>query len=258
MKKLNKKRKINLEGGLRTQKEKKVLKELSQIFNKSPESTEIKLENFPKYVRRQKITRLLSLYELFKKVLSIKGSIIECGVHRGFGLMTWTNLSAILEPNNLTRRIYGFDTFGGFPSIADEDKSQYTEIKPGSLSTDSLNELKKLIKIYDANRFLGHIDKVRLIKGDASRTIPAFIKERPHLVVSLLFLDFDLFEPTKVAIENFYPRMPRGSIIAFDELDNPIWPGETLALLKTIGINKLKIERFDFDPYIGYAVLDKK
>ena len=49
--------------------------------------------------------------------------------------------------------------------------------------------------------------------------------------------------------------MPKGSILAFDELDNPLWPGETLALLETIGIRELKIERVDFDPYIGYVIL---
>ena len=49
--------------------------------------------------------------------------------------------------------------------------------------------------------------------------------------MSLLFLDFDLYEPTKAALEQFVPRMPRGAVLAFDELDNPIWPGETKALL---------------------------
>jgi len=255
MKKLNKTRKIALEGGLRSKKEKECIKKMIQIFEKSPAATEIKLDNFTKYVKRQRMTRFLALYELFKKILPIKGSIIECGVHQGFGLMSWAQFSSILEPVNFTRRIYGFDTFGGFPATAKEDKSQYVEIKPGFLSADSFQDLKKIIEIYDSNRFLGHIPKVNLVKGDAIKTIPQFIKDNKHLVVSLLFLDFDLFEPTKVAIENFYPRMPRGSIIAFDELDNPIWPGETLALLKTIGINKLKIQRFDFDPYIGYTII---
>jgi hypothetical protein len=71
----------------------------------------------------------------------------------------------------------------------------------------------------------------------------------------LLFLDFDLYEPTKVAIENFLPRMPKGAVIAFDELDNPIWPGETLALLDSIGINKLRLQRLEWDPYIGFAIV---
>ena len=71
-----------------------------------------------------------------------------------------------------------------------------------------------------------------------------------------MFLDFDLYEPTKVAIENFLPRMPKGSIIAFDELDNPLWPGETLALLELTKLKKLKLERLDFDPYISYAIIE--
>jgi len=246
---------IKPEGGLRNQAEKQVGKKLAQVFTESQESIETKLENFPKYIKRQKLTRLLALYEIFKKILPIKGSIIECGVHRGFGLMTWANLSAILEPVNLTRRIYGFDTFSGFPSLTKTDKNKSANIKKGGLSADSYHELKKLIKIYDNNRFLGHINKVQLIKGDAVKTIPQFIKNNQHLVVSLLFLDFDLFEPTKIAIEHFYPRIPKGGVIAFDELDNPIWPGETMALLKTIGINQLKIERLDFDPYIGFVVI---
>ncbi len=47
-----------------------------------------------------------------------------------------------------------------------------------------------------------------------------------------------------------------GAIIAFDELDNPLWPGETLAMLETHSKRRLKIERLDFDPYIGFAVLE--
>ena len=73
--------------------------------------------------------------------------------------------------------------------------------------------------------------------------------------MSLLFLDFDLFEPTKCALENFVPRMPKGSIIAFDELDNPLWPGETLAMLESFTSSPLKLRRFSFDPYISYAVI---
>jgi hypothetical protein len=126
----------------------------------------------------------------------------------------------------------------------------------GGLYGDSYEELQALIVEYDRDRFLGHMDKVHLFRGDATQTIPQFIADHQHLVVSLLFLDFDLYEPTKVAIENFLPRMPKGAVIAFDELDNPVWPGETMALLESIGINRLRLQRFDWDPYISFAVLD--
>jgi hypothetical protein len=82
------------------------------------------------------------------------------------------------------------------------------------------------------------------------------VAEHPHLVVSLLFLDLDLFEPTKAALEHFLPRMPRGAVIAFDELDNPMWPGETLALHESLGIARLRLRRLEWDPYIAFAVLE--
>lgn len=247
---------IKAEGGLRSEAEQEVGRRIEEIFLKCPDSVETKLDNFPKYIRRQKLTRLLAQYEIFKRILPVKGSIIECGVYRGFGLMTWAQLSAVLEPVNLTRRIYGFDTFSGFASTGEKDRSKHIKVGEGTLWADSYQELIELIKVYDSNRFLGHVKKVELIKGDAAKTIPEFIKNNQHLVVSLLFLDFDLYEPTSVAIKNFVPRMPKGAIIAFDELDNPLWPGETMALLETLGINRLKIKRIEFDPYIGYAIIE--
>ena len=129
-------------------------------------------------------------------------------------------------------------------------------MKEGDLFADSHEELETLIKIHDSTRFLGHVKKTHLVRGDATRTIPKFVEQNPHLLISLLFLDFDLFDPTKVALENFVPRMPRGAIIAFDELDNPLWPGETLAMLEFFKGRNLRLERVEFDPYIGFAVLD--
>ncbi len=240
---------------LRTEQERAVGSAIEKVFNASADPVEVRIENFPKYVRRQHLTRLLALYEIFKRILPVKGSIVECGVNRGYGLMAWAKLSAVLEPVNLTRRIYGFDSFAGFPAVSDKDHTGpgWKTAEVGGLQADSYDELLELISINDKDRFLGHIPKVELIKGDATETIPRFMKDHPHLVVSLLFLDFDLYEPTKAALEAFVPRMPKGAILAFDELDNPIWPGETLALLDAVGIRKLELERFDFDPYIAFA-----
>jgi hypothetical protein len=229
---------------------------LADIFVGCPDSIEVKLNNFPKYVRRQHLKRFLAMYEVFKTAIPVKGSVVECGVFRGFGLMTWAKLSAMLEPENLTRRVYGFDTFQGFPSIATEDQSTFTDSQPGDLCADSYQELQQLVQEYDRDRFLGHISKVELVRGDMAKTIPEFMTTHPHLVVSLLFLDADMFEPTKVALEHFLPRMPKGAVIAFDELDNPIWPGETLGAIEAIGINKLRLRRLDWDPYIAFATIE--
>lgn len=237
----------------RTAQEHEVGAKNARVFEQCVDSTEVKLENFPKYVRRQHLKRFLAHYEIFKRILPVKGSIVECGVFRGFGLMSWAKLSTMLEPENLTRRIYGFDTFDGFTEITEKDDNRVARPQAHALSASSHEELVSLIRIYDEDRFLGHVDKVHLIRGNAVETIPRFVSENPHLVVSLLFLDFDLFAPTKAAIEHFVPRMPKGSLICFDELDNPMWPGETLAVLETIGIGKLKLQRLEWDPYISFA-----
>jgi hypothetical protein len=251
------KKNVNVSAGLRTSQEEAEGGLNHAWFDRNPSNWEVKMENFPKYVKRQNLTRFLVLYEIFKKIINVKGSIVECGVNNGYGILSWTKFSAILEPVNLTRRIYGFDTFEGFPDISDKDKSQSSDhVKVGDLSADTYDEINALSDIHDSTRFLGHIPKIELIKGDAVKTIPDFIDQNRHLVVSLLYLDFDLYEPTMVALENFYPRMPKGSIIAFDELDNPLWPGETEAMVEFCKKHKLRIERLPFDPFVGFAVVE--
>jgi hypothetical protein len=50
--------------------------------------------------------------------------------------------------------------------------------------------------------------------------------------------------------------MPKGAILAFDELNQSAWPGETLAVLNSMGIRNLRIQRFPFTPQLSYAILD--
>ena len=219
----------------------------------------LKLKNFEKFVDRQALTRFLARYELFKKIIDVKGSIIECGVHHGGGLFAWAKLSAGLEPMAINRKIIGFDTFEGFPSVKTEDKGlENIELKEGGLKVDYdiFEELVKCKEEYDSNRFLNQFEKMQLIKGDAIKTIPEYVENNQHLVVSLLFLDFDLYEPTKVALESFVPRMPKGSILAFDEINNPWWPGETKAMVEYFkSLNNYRIQKFPFDPNIAFIEL---
>lgn len=240
-------------GGFRSQIESTVPSRLAGLFEKSASELTTRLEEFPRYARRQRITRFLALYELFKLALPVKGSIVECGVHAGFGLFSWLHFSSILEPNNIMRRIYGFDTFEGFTGLSQNDNSAQYLPKVGDLRGSSEQELAELLTVHDDNRFLGHVNKVSLIKGDIRTTAPRFIEDNRHLVISLLFLDLDLYEPTKAALESFVQLMPKGALIAFDELDNPIWPGETQAMLEHFARRPLEIRRLDFDPYIGFA-----
>src|SRR3989344_7285486 len=215
-------------------------------------------EDFPLYAPRQDLSRFLVRHELFKKVLSLRGSIVEGGVFRGAGLMSWAQLSAIYEPVNYQRQIIGFDTFAGFPRVKPADIAGRVKnplAKRGGLAADSYRELEEVIKLYDKNRALSHMPKVKLVKGDFMKTGRAYIKENPHLIISLLYLDFDIYEPTREALKLFLPRLSKGGIIAFDEVNNPDWPGETKALLESLDLNCYPLQQFPYEPNISFLTL---
>ena len=215
-----------------------------------------KFENFSKYTRRQTIARFLARYEIFKKQLDIKGSVVECGVNEGMGLLSLAHFSVTLEPYNYQRKIIGFDSFEGFPSISKKDNKNKLSFK-GSFKQkyNSYKDIKNSIKVFNNNRFIKNKTKISLIKGDATKTIPNFVKKNKHLIVSSLWLDFDIYEPTKAALDNFVPLMPKGSIIVFDELNNEFWPGETQAFLENKKIKYSKLLSFPFEPNVSYIVL---
>jgi hypothetical protein len=239
-----------------TSDEQDVVGALSAAFEGSTLSLPRRLQAFARHVRRQDIARFLVKYEIFKMALPVNGSVVECGVFTGGGLSAWAHFSSILEPYNHTRRILGFDTFSGFPSVHDNDTraGSSDHLHRGAFETDEqvVAELEQLFTIHDRNRPLGHIPKVTLIAGDASETIPRYIDENPHLLISLLYLDFDIYEPTKAALEHLYPRVVSGGIVAFDELNCKEFPGETIALLETLDLAKVELRRLPFDPYISY------
>lgn len=246
-----------LEPARTTRKEVEFRVELEAYFGESVGSNVEKLQNFAKYVPTQDLRKFVCRYEVFKKILHVHGSIVECGVLYGGGLMTWAQLSEILEPLNHTRNIIGFDTFSGFVSLSDKDNTgTASQGKKGGLAIDSYDDILESIKLYDKNRFLGHIPKVKLVKGDIKVTLPKYLKENPHLVISLLWLDFDVYEPTVVALQQLVPRIPKGGVIAFDELNHEVWPGETIAVIEEIGLSNLRIRRYPFGGTMSYAVIE--
>ncbi len=236
-------------------------KALETFFADSPGSYTERLESFSKFVPRQDLARFLARYEIFRQVLPIQGSIVECGVQFGGGLMTFANLSAILEPYNFQRRVIGFDSFSGFPAIASQDKKGLKQRrslhmkKGGFAAPRAYEELLKAIELFDKNRFLNHFPKVDVVKGDFLKTGKKYLKDHPHLVVSCLYLDFDIYKPTKHAVDLFFNRIPKGGVIAFDELNDESFPGETTAVLEGLRLSKLRVRRFPFEPRISYAVI---
>lgn len=230
---------------------------MEKVFLQSAGSVADRLDGFAKFCSRQALGKFLARYEIFQRILHVNGSIVECGVLHGAGLLSFAKLSAIFEPANHVRKVIGFDTFEGFPSIDRKDQNGGTSshLSRGGLTGSPMEDVQDAVKLFDLNRPINHIPKVELVKGDLCKTAPEYLKANPHLVVSLLYLDVDLYEPTKVALETFVPRMPKGAVIAFDELNAKMFPGETVAVEEVLGLRTLRIERFPFDSYVSYCVL---
>ena len=173
--------KVQNNEALYRKEEEQIFNNLYNAFEKSELSLAYKLQAFPVWVRRQDFAYCLAKYEIFKQIVNVNGSIVECGVFVGSGTMTWLHCSSILEPYNHTRKIIGFDTFSGFPGIDSKDKETGTSehLKVGGLETTAsiYDELKNVIKIHDANRPIGHLGKVELIKGDACEKIKEYLEE---------------------------------------------------------------------------------
>jgi hypothetical protein len=227
------------------------------LFHETSGTTVGKLEAFAKFTRRQALSKFLARAEIFKRVLGVHGSILDLGVNSGQSLFTWAQLSAIYEPINYTREIIGFDTFEGIPSVTLVDRvgnaSDHAVV--GGFRFDDLAGLDKAISAYDSNRFLSHIPKIRIVKGDIEKTLPKFLDHNPHLVVSLLHIDVDVYAPTKAALDLLPVLMPRGSIIVFDEVNQRPYPGETQAVKDTLGLKNLKLERLTWETGLSFAVL---
>ena len=175
----------------------------------------------------------------------------------GAGLFSYDHFSSIFEPINHSRKIIGFDTFEGFPNISDKDITNRSSeaFKIGGYAGSSLENIELAKNLFDTNRFLSHVNKIELVKGDICETVPEYIKNNPQLIISLLHLDLDIYKLTKQVIKSFFPRIPKGGIIAFDELNYDKCPGETIALDEVLGIKNLKLERLEFDPTFSYYIV---
>lgn len=93
-----------------------------------------------------------------------------------------------------------------------------------------------------------------MVVGDACDTFPAWLEDNPASIIALAILDFDIYKPTKAVLTRITERLTKGSILAFDELSCPHFPGETLALIETLGINNLRLKRNPHQPYCSFAV----
>lgn len=229
---------------------------LSALLN-SPIPKDQLLDNIALYIDSKKLSRILFMDHIYKQILEVQGVVMEFGTRWGPNAALFSALRGIYEPFNRHRKIIAFDTFTGFPNVALEDGNSELMV-PGQLFTadDYHKYLDNVLSLHETLNPLSHIKKYEVCKGDAINELEKYLELHPETIISLAYFDFDIYEPTKRCLAMILPRLTKGSVIGFDELNDPDSPGETLALMEVIGLSNIRLRRFRYASRVSYYVVE--
>ena len=213
------------------------------------------LDNLGLFLTRQTLSRINFMQKIYEMIVPVHGVVMEFGVRWGQNMALFSSLRGIHEPYNYNRKIIGFDTFRGFPSVAPEDGARVRAGDYG-VADDWKAQLETILDFHNANAPIPHKRKFELVVGDATKTLPAYLEEHPETIVALAYFDFDIYKPTRDCLKAIEPHLTKGSVLAFDELNVPEFPGETLALREVLGLSRYAIRRDPASPLTSYLVVE--
>ncbi len=233
-------------------------KELTQLLlDDCPIPRKELLSQLPLFLQRQQLSRILFLHEIYKQILDVHGVIMEFGIRWGPQQVVMQMMRGIYEPYNYTRKVIGFDTFAGFVDVAPKDGVS-ENVQAGDLSVTSNYQeyLAKILTLHERGSPISHIQKWELVAGDVRVTLPEYLKKHPETIIALAYIDVDLYDPTKVILEQIQPYLTKGSIIVFDELMHRDYIGETVAVRDVLGLDRYRIKRWPHHSLPSYAVVE--
>ena len=200
------------------------------------------------------MTGFESLFFLIKALKQIEldnveGDFVECGVWRGGNLILFQKMIEKLNLNN--RKIFAYDTFSGMNQPGQSDFN---------INNESANDIMNLLKkkrvdpkknIIFAKCDLESVKKnyemnteknsnLICIKGEVEKTLK--VEENLPSKISLLRLDTDWYQSTKIELEVLFPLLSNNGILIID--DYGYWKGSKKAVdeyFKDKNINLFKI-----------------
>lgn len=190
-------------------------------------------------VASSKVPRLYARDEVNRDVLkfcteilekNIKGDFYEFGIYKG-------NITVLLGliAKEYGRKVFAFDWFGGLKNFTVNDPD--VKINPKVDLHGNGGDARNAITEY------GLEDVVTLIEGDVVETI----KKSDWDIASLVFMDVDLYEPTKAILDAIYEnrlKINYGTIVATHDYKSG-WDGVDIAFDEFVERNGLNITRFD-------------
>lgn len=189
------------------------------------------LINYPAFIRRRELPRLLADYELFKHIVDLPGIVVELGVYLGAGLFTWSKLMETFCPGDRARKVIGFDNCSGYPEYNEKDGNPrpWIEDVVGRKEV-SAEFLEKMVELHNRDNMIPGSERCRIIVGEIGKTVPEFAANTQGMRISLLYFDANLYEPTLTGLRELYPLVVPGGVVAFNGYGNVPWQGEGNAL----------------------------
>jgi hypothetical protein len=195
----------------------------------------------------------------------LDGDIFEFGVYRGSTLLA---MALLLKELGSEKKVYGFDSFYGFPSYSPEDNynnfynlkdvfsdsfideldeftlfqkqfntsevlNEITLAESKDFSENNIETLKKKIKYFN-------LDNIVLIEGDFENTVPPFFDNYKEKIFSCN-IDCDLYSGYKIVLPFVYRNLVEGGFIHLDEYFSFKYPGAKIACDEFAKKMKIKI-----------------
>ena len=207
------------------------------------------------FLKRQSLSRILYLDNLYKLIIGKPGHILEFGVQWGASLNTLINLRGTHEPYNHSRHIFGFDTFDGLYGVDESLEGEFAKDGDYRILEDYENILNDILELQESFSPIAHLKKFELIKGDAAKTIHNWTKAHVGSTIAMAIFDMDIYKPTKEVLMRIKPFLYRGSVLVFDEFSAEHWPGEKMALDEVFGLGNLVMNHFPSQPYCSWTII---
>ena len=223
----------------------------NELFNKTPveasdEEKEL-IQLIKKYSMNSSLRSwilIIALKEIFEK--NIEGDFVETGVWRGGNLILFKKY--IQKYHLKDKKIFGYDTFEGFPEPTINDKdfkniSAFEYIKNKKVENFSSYHSKISLDQVKENfiKQTGDSDNLFLFKGATNDTL----QKNSNLPdkIAILKLSTCFYESTKFELEIMYEKLQKGGYLIID--DYGWWKGAKLAFDEFFKNNKKNLHFVD-------------
>lgn len=185
--------------------------------------------------------RIHGLYDSLEFIRNnnIEGDIVECGVWKGgniLGIIEYLDYHKIYD-----KTVWLYDTFNGMTNPTDVDidinGKKASEILHEVMCLSPIDEVKKTLSLSKFSK-----EKIKIVEGDVCVTLKSLDNLPSN--ISILRLDTDFYESTKMELNVLYPKLTKNGILIVDDYGH--WKGSKLAVDEYFQNQDITIKNLDY------------